>query len=150
MRGTGTSDVCFTEWNGIEISARDLKEFSLTMTRKFLPFVLTMLLFAGLALAQAPSAAATNTSVPATTGASNGTNVGVIDIQQAIMATNEGQRDFSALEKKCEPKRTELNNANTEIEGMKKQLQTQGDKLNDEAKNKLVRDIDSKQKNLQR
>lgn len=109
------------------------------------------LLFAGLAVAQAQPAAATNASVPATaTGASNGTNVGVIDIQQAIGASNEGQRDFGALEKKFEPKRTELSNANTEIENLKKQLSTQGDKLNEEARNKLVKEIDAKQKNLQR
>jgi outer membrane protein len=120
------------------------------MTRKFLPLALSALLFAGVALAQAqPAAAATNASVPAT-GTSTGNNVGVIDIQQAILATNEGQRDFNALEKKFEPKRTELAAANTEIENLKKQLQTQGDKLNDEAKNNLVKQIDSKQKNLQR
>jgi outer membrane protein len=120
------------------------------MTRKFLPFALMALLFAGVAVAQAqPAAAATNASVPAA-GTSTGTNVGVIDIQQAILATNEGQRDFNALEKKFEPKRAELNTANTEIENLKKQLQTQGDKLNEEAKGSLVKQIDSKQKNLQR
>ena len=119
------------------------------MTRKFLPIALITFLFAGLALAQAQPAAATNASVPAA-GASNGTNVGVIDIQQAIAASNEGQRDFGSLEKKFEPKRTELSNQNTEVENLKKQLSTQGDKLNEDARNKLVKDIDSKQKNLQR
>jgi len=120
------------------------------MTRKFLPFATIALLFAGLAFAQAQPAA-TNASVPATaTGASNGTNVGVIDIQQAIGASNEGQRDFGALEKKFEPKRSELNSMNTDIENLKKQLSTQGDKLNEEARNNLVKQIDSKQKSLQR
>lgn len=109
------------------------------------------LLFAGLAVAQAQPAAAKSASVPATaTGASNGTNVGVIDIQQAIGASNEGQRDFGALEKKFEPKRTELSSANTEIDNLKKQLSTQGDKLNEDARNKLAREIDAKQKTLQR
>jgi outer membrane protein len=121
------------------------------MTRKYLPIALMTLLFAGLAVAQAQPAAATSASVPATaTGASNGTNVGVIDIQQAIGASNEGQRDFGALEKKFEPKRTELSGANTEIDNLKKQLSTQGDKLNEDARNKLAREIDAKQKNLQR
>src|SRR5690242_18247874 len=103
------------------------------MTRKFLPFAMT-LLFAGFVLAQAqpaaqPAAATTNASVPAT-GTSTGTIVGVIDIQQAIAATNEGQRDFGALEKKFEPKRTELNSLNTEIDNLKKQLNTQGPQMN--------------------
>jgi outer membrane protein len=122
------------------------------MTRKFLPLTLTALLFAGFAVAQAQpaAAAATNTNVPATGTAATGNNIGVIDIQQAILATNEGQRDFNALEKKFEPKRTELSGQNTEIDNLKKQLQAQEGKLNDEAKNNLVRQIDSKQKNLQR
>lgn len=119
------------------------------MTRKFLPLVLLTLLFAGLALAQAQPAAATNTSAPAT-GTSNGTLLGVIDIQQAIGASNEGQRDFGALEKKFEPKRTELTSLQTEIENLKKQLSTQGDKLNDETRGNLVKQIDTKQKSFQR
>src|SRR5690242_8707116 len=116
------------------------------MNRKFLPLAMT-LLFAGLALAQAQPAAATNASVA--TGAA-GTNVGVIDIQQAIGASNEGQRDLGALEKKFEPKRTELNNLNTEIDNLKKQLNTQGPQMNEEARGNLVKQIDSKQKSLQR
>ena len=119
------------------------------MTRKFLPLVLLTLLFAGLALAQAQPAAATNTSAPAT-GTSNGTQVGVIDIQQAIGASNEGQRDFGALEKKFEPKRTELTSLQTEIENLKKQLSAQSDKLNDETRGNLVKQIDTKQKSFQR
>jgi outer membrane protein len=118
------------------------------MNRKLLPIAMT-LLFASLALAQAqPAATPTNASVTAT-GAS-GTNVGVIDIQQAIAASNEGQRDFGALEKKFEPKRTELNNLNTEIDNLKKQLNTQGPQMNEEARGTLVKQIDSKQKSLQR
>jgi Skp family chaperone for outer membrane proteins len=119
------------------------------MTRKFLPLVLLTLLFAGLALAQAQPAAPTNTSAPAT-GTSNGTQVGVIDIQQAIGASNEGQRDFGALEKKFEPKRTELTSLQTEIENLKKQLSAQSDKLNDETRGNLVKQIDTKQKSFQR
>jgi outer membrane protein len=111
-------------------------------------------LFAGFVLAQAqpaaqPAAATTNASVPAT-GTSTGTVVGVIDIQQAIAASNEGQRDFGTLEKKFEPKRTELNSLNTEIDNLKKQLNTQGPQMNEEARGNLVKQIDSKQKSLQR
>ena len=76
--------------------------------------------------------------------------LGIINIQQAIVATNEGQRDFAALQKKYEPKQNELQSLNKEIEDMKKQLDTQGPKMNDDARGVLVKTIEAKQKNLQR
>jgi outer membrane protein len=85
--------------------------------------------------------------VPLATGP---VKVGIIDIQQAIVGTDEGARDFEALQKKFEPKRTELTGQNNEIENLKKQLNTQGDKMNEEARASLVKSIESKQKSLQR
>ncbi len=82
--------------------------------------------------------------------ASGSVRVGIIDIQQAIIATNEGARDFEALQKKFEPKRNELTSLNAEVESLKKQLNTQGDKMNEEARATLVKSIESKQKVLQR
>jgi outer membrane protein len=92
-----------------------------------------------------PAAATTTTS-----SAPAGSKVGIIDVQQAIVGTNEGGRDFDALQKKFEPRRTELQNQNTEIENLKKQLNTQGDKMNDDARASLVKNIETKQKTLQR
>ncbi len=100
------------------------------------------------ALAQTGSAASTPApSVPATTAAPK---IGIINMQQAILASHEGRRDFEALQKKFEPKQAELKGMNDEVEGLKKQLNTQGDKLNDEARSTLVKNIESKQKSLQR
>jgi outer membrane protein len=79
-----------------------------------------------------------------------GAKVGVIDMQEAVIGTNEGQRDFDALNKKFEPRRTELQKLNTEIEGLKKQLDTQGPKLAADARAALVKSIDTKTKSLQR
>lgn len=76
--------------------------------------------------------------------------IGIINIQQAILATNEGQRDFQNLQKKFEPRRAELEASNTEVENLKKQLSNQGDKLNQEARENLVKSIEAKQKSLQR
>ena len=100
---------------------------------------------AGPALPAAPSAAASAPAVPAT-----GTKVGTINIEQAIFATNEGRRDFEALSKKLEPKQNELKGKNDEIESLKKQLNDQGSKLNDDARGNLVKQIESKQKVLDR
>ena len=79
-----------------------------------------------------------------------GTKVGTINVEQAIFATNEGQRDFEALSKKLEPKQTELKSQNDEVEALKKQLNTQGEKLNDDSRATLVKQIEQKQKSLER
>lgn len=98
----------------------------------------------------APGGAAATPTAPTTAATSGGVKVGIIDIQQAIVATNEGARDFEALQKKFEPRRSELQNLNTEVENLKKQLNTQGDKMNEEARATLVKSIETKQKSLQR
>ena len=79
----------------------------------------------------------------------NGLKVGTINVEGAIFASNEGQRDFDALGKKLEPRQNELKAKNDEIEGLKKQLNTQGDKLSDDAKAALEKDIETKQKSLE-
>ena len=87
---------------------------------------------------------------PASAGAVTGTKVGTLNIEQAIFASNEGRRDFETLTKKFEPKQAELKGLSDEIEGLKKQLSTQGDKMNEDAKGVLVKQIESKQKSFER
>jgi outer membrane protein len=117
------------------------------MKRTFARFVLPLALLSVTAFAQTGNA---SPAPDAATGPTGGTKVGIINVQQAILLTNEGKRDLEALEKKFEPKRTELQGLSKEVEDLKKQLSTQGEKLNDEARSKLAKDIDSKQKTLQR
>jgi outer membrane protein len=130
------------------------------MTSKFARFLMaTAFVLSVTALAQtgsaaaplpaAPSAASLSAAAPAPTGA-GGVRVGTINIQEAILATNEGQRDFEALNKKFEPKKNELKALSDELDGLKKQLNTQSDKLNDEARASLVKQIEQKQKVLTR
>src|SRR6202167_5925476 len=99
---------------------------------------------AAAAAPDAPSAAAAAAKAPM------GTKVGTINIEQAIFASNEGRRDFEALSKKFEPKQNELKGKADEIDSMKKQLNAQQDKLNEEAKDKLVKQIETKQKSFER
>jgi len=106
------------------------------------------------ALAQADQSAATTPNAPSAAAAAvpkaTGTKVGTINIEQAIFASNEGRRDFETLSKKFEPKQNELKNTADEIDSLKKQLAAQQDKLNDESRDKLVKQIESKQKSLDR
>ncbi len=126
------------------------------MTSKFARVLTSTLFVASVAaLAQtaglpaAPSAASENASAPLATSAT-GTRMGTVNVEQAIFATNEGQRDFEALSKKLEPKQTELKGLNDEVESLKKQLNTQGDKLNEDSRGTLVKQIEQKQKSLER
>lgn len=57
---------------------------------------------------------------------------------------------MDVLQKKYEPKQTELKGQNDELEALKKQLDTQGSKLNDDAAGTLRRQIEGKQKSFDR
>jgi outer membrane protein len=131
------------------------------MTSKFLRSVLAIAVFSmisawaqtsGAATPNAPSAAsaapASPAAAPSTPGI--GTKVGTINVEAAVFGSNEGRRDADALTKKLEPKQNELKAQNEELEGLQKQLQTQGDKLNEDAKTTLVKQIETKKKSLDR
>ena len=126
------------------------------MKNKFASFTWAIALILSVtALAQTGKAAAADppggAAAAAAPAPSAGTlRIGIINMQQAILASNEGRRDFEALSKKFEPKQAELKSENDEVEGLKKQLNTQGDKLNDQTRSTLVKNIESKQKSLQR
>lgn len=106
------------------------------------------LVVSGCALAQAQS------SVPDAPGATSApaasSKIGTINVEAAVYGCNEGQVEFGALEKKLEPRQTVLKNRSDELEGLKKQLSTQGDKMNDAARSSLVNEISTKQKSFDR
>jgi len=100
--------------------------------------------------AGAPAAAPPNAPAAAAAAKATGTKVGTINIEQAIFASNEGRRDFDVLAKKFEPKQNELKGLADEIDSLKKQLNAQQDKLNEESRDKLVKQIEAKQKSFDR
>ena len=76
--------------------------------------------------------------------------VGVIDIQTAILATNEGQKEFGALQTKFEPKKSDLESKQKSIVALQKQLDTQGTVISDDARSKLTREVADQSKNYKR
>ena len=78
------------------------------------------------------------------------TKIGIVNIQDAIIATNEGKKEFDALQSRFAPKQNDLKSLNDEVENMKKDLQAKGDKLNEDERAKQVKTLETKQKNLQR
>jgi len=113
----------------------------------------------GLSAAFSPAAIAQAASAPASAPASSAsaaapaptvTKIGVVHIQDAILATEEGKKEFDGLQQRFAPKQAELKNLNDEVENLKKQLEAQGPKLNDDERASRARAIDTKQKALQR
>jgi outer membrane protein len=117
-------------------------------------FGLSLFALAQVAPAAGTPAAATTPDSPSASAAAaakaTGTKVGTINIEQAIFASNEGRREFELLTKKFEPKQNELKGLADEIDSLKKQLNAQQDKLNDESRDKLVKQIEAKQKSFDR
>ena len=76
--------------------------------------------------------------------------IAIIAFQQAVAATNEGQRNFAQLRVKFEPKQAALKAQSDEIDSLKKQLQDAGATLSEPERDSRLRTIDEKTKSLQR
>ncbi len=123
-------------------------KFAVVFLATAMALPVTVLAQTGSSAAALPAAPGTANSAPETEVPAGGNKVGTINIEQAIFASNEGQRDFDSLSKKLEPKQTELKNMNDEVESLKKQLNN--DKLTEDSRATLVKQIEQKQKSLER
>jgi len=95
------------------------------------------------ALPSAPSSAAAATNEPPV---ATGNKVATINITGALAGCNEGQRDFGALDKKFEPRQTELSNMNKELEALKGQANS----ATEATRPALLKQIEQKQKSFER
>jgi outer membrane protein len=104
------------------------------------------------ALAQAPAAPtpAESTAGLAAAAVPTSPKIAIINFQQAVAATNEGQRNFAQLRVKFEPKQAQLKSQSDEIDSLKKQLQDAGATLSEPERDSRLRVIDEKTKSLQR
>ena len=74
------------------------------------------------------------------------TKVGIINIQGAILGTKDGQKALQELEARSAPKKKELEKRQGEIVALQEQLNKSSNVGGEEAKQKLMRDIDQKKK----
>ncbi len=84
------------------------------------------------------------------TQAQTNSKVGVINIQSALVSTKDGQKAAGELESKSQPKRKTIEAKQSDINGLKDQLQKGQNALSETAKTQLIRDIDVKTKSLNR
>ena len=96
------------------------------------------------------AAMAQGAAAPAGGSTAAGSKIAIVNIQEAIFITNEGKKEFDALQTRYGPKNNELKSQGEEIDKLKTQLQAQQDKLNEEARAAQVKAITDKQKVWQR
>lgn len=92
--------------------------------------------------AAAPAAPVTPQAIPA--------KIAVIAFKQAIVATNEGQAAVAAIQKKYEPQKAKLDALGKEIESLQAQAKALPATATQEQKDKLAKDIDTKERQYQR
>jgi outer membrane protein len=76
--------------------------------------------------------------------------VATIVLQEAILRTKDGQKAASDLQSTFTPKRQGLEKKQGDLQGLQDQLKKGSATMSDDAKSKIMRDIDSLQKSLQR
>ena len=86
----------------------------------------------------------------AQTGAPAQTKVGIIHIQNAIVSTKDGQKAAADLTARFAPKKADLEKKQNSIAQMQDQLRKGSNTMSEEAKQKLMREIDQTTKSLNR
>jgi outer membrane protein len=76
--------------------------------------------------------------------------IAIISLVDAAAATNEGQKAVADVQKRYEPQRVKLEALRSDIDALTKQLQGAPATMSDEEKATRARNIDTKQKQLQR
>jgi outer membrane protein len=125
--------------------------------------VLVSALGAGLSTAAAMAqTAATPAPAPAASAAAPAANtpppppqaipakIALIAFEQAVFATNEGQKAVQDVQKKYEPKKAQIDTLAQEVDSLKKQLQSAPATLSDEERATRLKNIDTKEKLLNR
>jgi outer membrane protein len=97
-------------------------------------------------LSQAQTGAPPQASAPAALP----TKVGIIAFQNAIVSTKDGQKAAAELTAKFGPKKGELEKKQSTIAQLQDQLRKGTNTMSDEAKQKLMREIDQTTKSLNR
>jgi outer membrane protein len=100
--------------------------------------------------AMSTARAQSSSSMPAAPAPSMPSNIAVLNFNEAVLGTAEAQRSMGALQKKYAPREQELQKLNDDIEATKKSLNAAAAKLTDAEKNKMLQDLGTKEKQLQR
>jgi Skp family chaperone for outer membrane proteins len=106
------------------------------------------LVFAPLASAQTAGPAAP--TAPAAATPAPPAKIALVNFEQVVLASNEGQTVTLATQKKFEPKKDQIEKQAADVEAMKKSLQAAPANLPDDERASRLRAIDVKEKQLNR
>lgn len=116
--------------------------------------VLATALAAGLAVptltAQAATSAAPPSAAPNVKPEAIPAKVAIIAFEQAVVATNEGQRAMAEVQKKYQPQKAKIDSEAAEVDSLKKQVQGLPSTTSDEERATRLRTVDEKEKILNR
>ena len=76
--------------------------------------------------------------------------IALVAFEQAVLATNEGQRTIQEIQAKYKPKKDQIDALSTEVDSLKKQLQSAPATLPDAERATRLKAIDTKEKQLTR
>jgi outer membrane protein len=116
------------------------------MNRLLLSILFAAILIPVLGMAQTPSQTPA-AQAPVVIGTAK---IAWMNLEQAVLTTDEGKNMVAEIQKYVETKNTENNNLRKELDTLRNQLEIQGSKLTDEARTELEEQIESKDTGLQR
>jgi Skp family chaperone for outer membrane proteins len=110
-------------------------------------------------MAQTPAAPAPTTAVPQPAAEATPTptpappqaipaKIALVAFEQAVLATNEGQRAIQDIQQKYKPKKDQIDALSNEVDTLKKQLQSAPATLTDAERANKLKEIDTKEKRL--
>jgi Skp family chaperone for outer membrane proteins len=76
--------------------------------------------------------------------------IALVAFEQAVLATNEGQRTIQDIQQKYKPKKDQIDTLSQEVDSLKKQLQSAPATLTDAERATRLKTIDTKEKQLNR
>ena len=110
---------------------------------------------AGVAQTTGPQAPATTppaaaAATPAAAPQAIPAKIALVAFEQAVFATNEGQKAVQDVQKKYEPKKAQIDALAAEVDSLKKQLQSAPATMSDDERASRMKAIDTKEKQLNR
>ena len=110
---------------------------------------------AGVAQTTGPQAPATTppaaaAATPAAAPQAIPAKIALVAFEQAVFATNEGQKAVQDVQKKYEPRKSQIDALAAEVDSLKKQLQSAPATMSDDERASRMKAIDTKEKQLNR
>ncbi|CAN5735668.1 hypothetical protein BH10ACI4_BH10ACI4_39170 [soil metagenome] len=100
--------------------------------------------------APAPAAPAAQPAAAAPAPQAIPAKIALVAFEQAVFATNEGQKAVQDVQKKFEPRKAQIDTLASEVDSLKKQLQSAPATLSDADRASRLKAIDTKEKQLNR